>query len=181
MESRQRHGTCITPVEDLLEDVTILSTSTSIGDAHNVWCLPPSPLWWSNAMIELQVPLHKASIQMASKGLSFRLTAPTFVPLKGERPRRPREYWPEKNFEWPDANEDPRPAWRIFPRPDYHLKDHLHYPCTAKAVASIAHCHAFLFLLRVAWTKEGWRDTLEEEDVWDDDAYYAHLDDLEFD
>ena len=30
------------------------------------------------------------------------------------------------------------------------------------------------------WTKEG-RDTLEEEDVWDDDAYYAHLDDLEFD
>jgi len=70
MESRQRHGTCIIPVDDLLE-----------------------------AMIELQVHLDKASIQMASKGLSFRLKAPTFVPLKGERPRRPREYWPEKNFE----------------------------------------------------------------------------------
>ena len=53
MESRQRHGTCIIPVDDLLEDLymqadpTILITSTSIGDAANVWCLPPSPLWWS--------------------------------------------------------------------------------------------------------------------------------------
>ena len=65
MESRQRHGTCIIPVDDLLEDLymqadpTILITSTSIGDAANVWCLPPSPLWWSNAMIELQVKLYK--------------------------------------------------------------------------------------------------------------------------
>ena len=67
-------------------------------------------------MIELQVKLYKASVQMATKGLSFRLQAPTFVPLRerrGERPQRPREYWPEKNFKWPDANkEDPRPAWR---------------------------------------------------------------------
>ena len=61
MESRQRHGTCIIPVDELLEDLymqadpTILITSTSIGDAANVWCLPPSPLWWSNALIELQV------------------------------------------------------------------------------------------------------------------------------
>ena len=111
---------------------------------------------WSNAMIELQVPLCEASIQMASKGLSFRLKAPTFVQLKGERPHRPREYWPEKNFKWPDANkEDPRPAWRLLPRPDHHLKDNLQYPCTANAVASIAQCHAFLSLLRVAWTKEG--------------------------
>ena len=46
---------------------------------------------------------------------------------------------------------------------------------------SIAHCHTFLFLLRVAWTKEGWADTAVEEDAWDDDAYYAHLDDLDFD
>ena len=92
-------------------------------------------------MLELQVYLYKASIQRASKDLSFRLKAPTFVPLKGERPQRPREYWPEKNFKWPDANkEDPRPAW----------------------------------------TKEGWMDTSEEEDVWDDDAYYAHLDNLDF-
>ena len=187
MESRQRHGTCIIPVDDLLEDLymqadhTILITSTSIGDAANVWCLPPSPLWWSNAMIELQVKLYKASVQMASKGLSFRLKAPTFVPLKGERPRRPREYWPERNFKWPDVQEDPRPAWRLFPRPAYHLKDHLQYPCTAKAVASIAHCSAFLHLLRVEWTKDGWMDTLEEEDVWDEDEYYAHLDNLDFD
>ena len=61
MESRQRHGTCIIPVDDLLEDLymqadpTILITSTSIRDAANVWCLPPSPLWWSNAMIELSL------------------------------------------------------------------------------------------------------------------------------
>ena len=51
----------------------------------------------------------------------------------------------------------------------------------AKAVASIAHCSAFLYLLRVAWTKDGWMDTLEEEDVWDEDTYYAHLDNLDFD
>ncbi len=98
-------------------------------------------------------------------------------------PQRPREYsikkyWPEKNFKWPDV-EDPRPARRHLPRPDCHLKDNLQYPCTAKAVASIAHCSAFLYLLRVAWTKDGWMDTLE--DVWDEDEYYAHLDNLDFD
>ena len=49
------------------------------------------------------------------------------------------------------------------------------------SVASIAHCSAVLYLMRVAWTKEGWMDTLEEEDVWDDDEYYAHLDNLDFD
>ena len=49
------------------------------------------------------------------------------------------------------------------------------------AVASIAHCHAFLFLLRAAWTKDGWMDTSVGEGLWDDDAYYAHLDDLDFD
>ena len=47
---------------------------------------------------------------------------------------------------------------------------------------SIAHCHAFLFLLRAAWTKDnGWMDTSEWENIWDDDANYAHLDDLDFD
>ena len=69
--------------------------------------------------------------------------------------------------------------WATYP--DYHLKDHLQYPCTAKAVASIAHCTAFLHLLRVEWTKDGWMDTLEEEQVWDEDAYYAHIDNLDFD
>jgi len=49
------------------------------------------------------------------------------------------------------------------------------------SVASIAHCSAFLYLLRVVWTKDGWMDTLEQEDVWDEDAYYAHLDHLDFD
>jgi hypothetical protein len=153
--------------------------------------------------------------------------------------------------------------WATYP--DYHLKDHLQYPCTAKAVASIAHCSAFwnncsivveehdshhislppinplaivqapaededvltrspeehdrhhislppinplaivqapaededkpLFIvqapaededvltrspLRVSWTKDGWMDTLEEEKVWDEDEYYAHLDNLDF-
>ena len=37
------------------------------------------------------------------------------------------------------------------------------------------------YLLRVAWTKDGWMDTLEQEDVWDEDEYYAHLDNLDFD
>jgi hypothetical protein len=71
------------------------------------------------------------------------------------------------------------------------LKDNLHYPCTAKAVASIAPCSEFLkkkkpwllftYPLRVEWTKDGWMDTLAEEKVWDEDAYYAHLDNLDFD
>ena len=65
---------------------------------------------------------------MAAKGLSFRLKAPPFVPVKGERPQRPREYWTEKNFKWPDVK-DPRLAWRPLPQPDYHLKDNLQYPC----------------------------------------------------
>ena len=29
--------------------------------------------------------------------------------------------------------------------------------------------------------KDGWMDTSEEDDVWDQDAYYAHLDNLVFD
>ena len=33
----------------------------------------------------------------------------------------------------------------------------------------------------ITWTKDGWMDTLEEEDVWDEDEYYAHLDKLDFD
>jgi hypothetical protein len=56
------------------------------------------------------------------------------------------------------------------------LKDILQYPCTATAIASIANCHTFLFLLRLAWTKDGWVDTSEWEDIWDDDAYYTHFD-----
>ena len=41
---------------------------------------------------------------------------------------------------------------------------------------------AFLHLLRLEWTKDGqWMDTLEEEKVWDEDEYYAHLDNLDFD
>ena len=34
--------------------------------------------------------------------------------------------------------------------------------------------------LRVSWTKDGWLDTPEEEKVWDEDEYYAHLDNLDF-
>ena len=43
-------------------------------------------------------------------------------------------------------------------------------------IASIAHCYAFLLLLRLAWTKNGWVDTLLDYDDWDDDATYDHLD-----
>ena len=28
---------------------------------------------------------------------------------------------------------------------------------------------------------DGWIDTLEEEQVWDEDEYYAHIDNLDFD
>ena len=41
--------------------------------------------------------------------------------------------------------------------------------------------YIFLYLLRVEWTKDGWIDTLEEEQVWDEDEYYAHIDNLDFD
>jgi len=44
------------------------------------------------------------------------------------------------------------------------------------AIASIAHCITFLFLLRLAWPKDGWTDTLLDYDAWDDDATYDHLD-----
>ena len=45
VESRQRHGTCIIPSAHLLTEFpTVLSTSTSIGDAVNIWCLPAAPL-----------------------------------------------------------------------------------------------------------------------------------------
>jgi hypothetical protein len=117
---------------------------------------------------------------MAAKGLSLRLKAPPFVPVKGARPQRPREYWPEKNFKWPNVK-DPRPAWRPLPKPDYHLKDNLQYPCSATAIASIAHCHSFMFLLRLTWTEDGWMDTSVGEDPLDDDAYHTHLADLDLD
>jgi len=62
----------------------VVKRSGPIG-AVNIWCLPAAPLWWSNVMIDLQEDLREASAQMAAKGLSFRLKAPIFVPLKGER------------------------------------------------------------------------------------------------
>ena len=31
------------------------------------------------------------------------------------------------------------------------------------------------------WTEDGWIDTLEEEKIWDEDEYYAHIDNLDFD
>jgi len=83
-----------------------------------------APLWWSNAMIDLQEELREASAQMAAKGLSFRLKALTFVPLKGESPKWSRENWTEKSFMWP-ADKEPRPAWTYLPRPGYQLKDNL--------------------------------------------------------
>jgi hypothetical protein len=174
MESRHRHGTYIIPSSDLITEFpTAFSTSTSIGDAANIWCLPAAPLWWSNAMINLQADLREASAQMAAKGLSFRLQAPTFVPLKRERPKRPREYWLEHSFQLP-ADKEPRPAWRYLPRPGYQLQASLQYLCTV--IASIAHWPTFLHLLRMTWTMEGWMDTLPYLDEWDEDGTYDHLD-----
>ena len=79
------------------------------------------------------------------------------------------------------ASETPKSPKSPLPRPDYHLKDDLQFPCTAESVASIAHCQAFLSLLRTAWTKDGWTDTADWKELWDDDAYYAHLDSFDFD
>ena len=46
----------------------------------------------------------------------------------------------------------------------------------ATAMASIAHYTASLLLLRLAWTMDGWVDTLLDYDEWNDDATYNHLD-----
>ena len=132
-----------------------------------------SPLVVQCYMLDLQEVLREASAQMAAKGLSFRLQAPTFVPLKGERRKRPREHWPEESFQWP-ADQEPRPAWRYLPRPGYQLQESLQYPCTA--IASIAHCPTFLHLLQMTWTTEGGLDNLLDSDEWDEDGTYDHLD-----
>ena len=88
------------------------------------------------------------------------------------------EYWPEKSFKWP-ADQKPRLAWRHLPRTDYHLTDNLQYACTPTAIASIMRPLPRLLAptrLRLAWTKDGWVDTRDWDDVWDDDATYDHLD-----
>ena len=31
-------------------------------------------------------------------------------------------------------------------------------------------------LLRTVWTKDGWMDPANQEDLWDEDTFYAHYD-----
>ena len=36
----------------------LLLTPTALDDPANLWCLPPGPLWWSNALLDLQDDFH---------------------------------------------------------------------------------------------------------------------------
>jgi hypothetical protein len=65
--------------------------------------------------------------------------------------------------------EVPFPPW-------LSTKDNLENSFTPTAIASIAHCTTVLHQLRMAWTKDGWVDTLLDLDVWDEDGTYDHLD-----
>ena len=57
------------------------------------------------------------------------------------------------------------------------MKDDLHFPpYTAQTIASIAHCPAFMALLRAVLTKDGWMDPADQEDLEDEDTFYALFD-----
>ena len=63
-----------------------------------------------------------------------------------------QDYPGERSFKWP-ADPEPRPAWRCFLRPGYQLQDRLqYYYDQCAATASVAHCPAFVQLLRMTWT-----------------------------
>ena len=69
----------------------MLNTPTALDDPANLWCLPPGPLWWSNAMLELLPAFYLASAERSRAGvpgeLAFR--PPTFTPEPGRPTDRP--------------------------------------------------------------------------------------------
>ena len=47
----------------------MLNTPTALDDPANLWCLPPGPLWWSNAMLELLPAFYLASEERSRAGV----------------------------------------------------------------------------------------------------------------
>ena len=62
----------------------LLLTPTALDDPANLWCLPPAPLWWSNAMLDLQADLHTVMAEIdragVTDGLTFQAPSATLDP-----------------------------------------------------------------------------------------------------
>ena len=52
----------------------LLLTPTALDDPTNLWCLPPGPLWWSNAMLDLQNDFHSVLAEVERAGVTGGLT-----------------------------------------------------------------------------------------------------------
>ena len=68
----------------------MLNTPTALDDPANLWCLPPGPLWWSNAMLELLPAFYLASEERSRAGVPGKLAfrPPTFTLEPGRPPDR---------------------------------------------------------------------------------------------
>jgi hypothetical protein len=60
-------------------------TPTSLDDPRNLWCLPPGPLWWSNAMLDLMEDFYEASEECLRAGVqgSLAFKPPLFTVAPG--------------------------------------------------------------------------------------------------
>ena len=59
--------------------LTPAALDVSHDDPANIWCLPPGPLWWSNALLDLQDDFHTVMAELDRAGVPGGLTfqAPT--------------------------------------------------------------------------------------------------------
>ena len=65
----------------------LLLTPTALDDPANIWCLPPGPLWWSNAILDLQDDFHTVMAEIDRAGVTDGLTfQPPRVTLDPGRP-----------------------------------------------------------------------------------------------
>ena len=52
----------------------LLLTPTALDDPANLWCLPPGPLWWSNALLDLQDDFHTVMAEIDRAGVQGGIT-----------------------------------------------------------------------------------------------------------
>jgi hypothetical protein len=52
----------------------LLLTPTALDDPANIWCLPPGPLWWSNALLDLQDDFHTVMAEIDRAGVQGGIT-----------------------------------------------------------------------------------------------------------
>ena len=48
----------------------LLLTPAALDDPANIWCLPPGPLWWSNAILDLQDDFHTVMAEIEGARVS---------------------------------------------------------------------------------------------------------------